>query len=205
MTAPTHHHAPGVDRGARLRSRRLPRAGVHRTPTSRTTRSPTTSARASWSYSAGAMAQADRRELQTELIRALADGPGVVVFEGAFEHDVVDRASDGLHRAHRGPARRGRRQPATTSARPAPTTASGTPRRSWHCTAPEVFAEYYANDALAWSAKPGWARATRSPHRSTSSIPVAPRRFRTATTTSASSTRISWRPIPRTCTACRRP
>jgi len=36
---------------------------------------------------------ADRRALQSELIRALADAPGVVVFEGAFDADVVDRAS----------------------------------------------------------------------------------------------------------------
>src|SRR4051812_5412982 len=45
-------------------------------------------------YSAETMAHADRRALQTELIHALSDGPGVVVFEGAFEHDVVDRASE---------------------------------------------------------------------------------------------------------------
>jgi hypothetical protein len=44
-------------------------------------------------YSAETMANADRHALQTELIRALADGPGVVVFEGAFEPTVVDRAS----------------------------------------------------------------------------------------------------------------
>ena len=35
-------------------------------------------------YSAAAVAGADRRALQSELIRALADGPGVVVFEGLF-------------------------------------------------------------------------------------------------------------------------
>ena len=66
------------------------------------------------------MATADRRALQAELIRALADGPGVVVFEGAFDHDVVDRASaaftalieaqraDGRRRGR--PLRQGRRQ-----------------------------------------------------------------------------------------------
>ena len=45
-------------------------------------------------YSAATLAGADRRALQSELIRALADGPGVVVFEGAFSPDVVDRASE---------------------------------------------------------------------------------------------------------------
>ena len=44
-------------------------------------------------YSAATVATADRRALQSELIRALADGPGVVAFEGAFDAGVVDRAS----------------------------------------------------------------------------------------------------------------
>jgi ectoine hydroxylase-related dioxygenase (phytanoyl-CoA dioxygenase family) len=99
-------------------------------------------------YSAQAMAGADRRALQTELIHALADGPGVVVFEGAFEHDVVDRASEAftalidVQRAaggavgdHFGKA--------------------GANDRIWNAAEklalhdPEVFAHYYANDALA--------------------------------------------------------
>ena len=65
-----------------------------------------------------------------------------------------------LHRrSSTGPARRSStssprstpraRRPVTTSASRAPTTASGTPLRSWRCTRPQVFAEYYANDALA--------------------------------------------------------
>ena len=45
-------------------------------------------------YTAHDMAGYDRRALQSELIRALADGPGVVVFTQAFEHGVVDRASE---------------------------------------------------------------------------------------------------------------
>src|SRR4051812_4821103 len=32
-------------------------------------------------------------EIQAELIRALMDGPGVVVFAGAFTHEAVDRAT----------------------------------------------------------------------------------------------------------------
>ncbi|MFI7539971.1 phytanoyl-CoA dioxygenase family protein [Actinoplanes sp. NPDC049599] len=36
---------------------------------------------------------ADRREVRSELVRALLDGPGIVVFRGAFEQAVVDRAT----------------------------------------------------------------------------------------------------------------
>src|SRR5690242_17215964 len=35
----------------------------------------------------------DRQDLRSELVRALMDGPGVVVFRGAFEPAVVDRAT----------------------------------------------------------------------------------------------------------------
>src|SRR5689334_6364 len=42
----------------------------------------------------GRLATADRREVQAELARALADGPGVVVVRGAFDHAVVDRATE---------------------------------------------------------------------------------------------------------------
>ncbi|MGH3641863.1 MAG: phytanoyl-CoA dioxygenase family protein [Mycobacterium sp.] len=99
-------------------------------------------------YSAETMANADRHALQTELIRALADGPGVVVFEGAFEPAVVDRASvaftaiieaqreaGGATGDHFGKA--------------------GANDRVWNAAqklalhAPEVFADYYANDAIA--------------------------------------------------------
>ncbi|MBJ7338940.1 phytanoyl-CoA dioxygenase family protein [Mycolicibacterium sp.] len=99
-------------------------------------------------YSAESMANADRRQLQTELIRALSDGPGVVVFEGAFEHDVVERASEafsaliedqraagGVAGDHFGKA--------------------GSNDRVWNAAqklalhSPAVFADYYANDAIA--------------------------------------------------------
>jgi ectoine hydroxylase-related dioxygenase (phytanoyl-CoA dioxygenase family) len=99
-------------------------------------------------YSAETTAGADRRALQTELIHALADGPGVVVFEGAFDHDVVDRASDAFtaliaeQRAAGGPAgdHFGK---------------AGANDRVWNAAqklalhSPEVFADYYANDAIA--------------------------------------------------------
>jgi ectoine hydroxylase-related dioxygenase (phytanoyl-CoA dioxygenase family) len=35
-----------------------------------------------------------RREVQAELIRVLREGPGLVVFKGAFDVDVVDRATE---------------------------------------------------------------------------------------------------------------
>lgn len=99
-------------------------------------------------YSAATVATADRHALQTELIHALSDGPGVVVLEGAFEPDVVDRAST-----------------AFTAIIAAQHAAGGTVGdhfgqagvndRVWNAAqklalhSPEVFAEYYANDALA--------------------------------------------------------
>ena len=99
-------------------------------------------------YSAAAMAQADRRALQTELIHALADGPGVVVFEGAFDHDVVDRASaafTSLIEAQR----------AKGGAVGDHFGKAGVNDRVWNAAqklalhSPEVFADYYANDAIA--------------------------------------------------------
>ena len=36
----------------------------------------------------------DTAEVKSELARALTDGPGIVVFRGAFAPDVVDRASE---------------------------------------------------------------------------------------------------------------
>jgi ectoine hydroxylase-related dioxygenase (phytanoyl-CoA dioxygenase family) len=99
-------------------------------------------------YSSAAVARADRRALQSELIRALADGPGVVVFEGGFDAGVVDRASDAFF--------------AIIDAQRAAGTAAGdhfgkpgANDRIWNAAQklalhdPQVFAEYYANDALA--------------------------------------------------------
>jgi len=99
-------------------------------------------------YSAATMASADRRALQAELIRALADGPGVVVFEGAFDHDAVDRASaafTALIDAQR----------AEGAAAGDHFGKAGANDRIWNAAqkvalhAPEVFADYYANDATA--------------------------------------------------------
>jgi ectoine hydroxylase-related dioxygenase (phytanoyl-CoA dioxygenase family) len=99
-------------------------------------------------YSADAVATSARRALQSELIHALADGPGVVVIEGAFSPDVVDRASAAFFDI-------------IAAQRAAGTAAGdhfgkpGANDRIWNAAqklalhAPDVFAEYYANDALA--------------------------------------------------------
>jgi ectoine hydroxylase-related dioxygenase (phytanoyl-CoA dioxygenase family) len=99
-------------------------------------------------YSSATLAGADRRALQSELIRALADGPGVVVLKGAFDADVVDRASDAFFAI-------------IDTQRAAGTAAGdhfgkpGANDRIWNAAQklalhdPQVFAEYYANDALA--------------------------------------------------------
>lgn len=93
-------------------------------------------------------AGADRRALQAELNRALAEGPGVVVFEGAFAHDVVDRATGAFTEliAH---------QHAAGGASGDHFGVAGANDRIWNAAqklalhAPEVFAGYYAADALA--------------------------------------------------------
>jgi ectoine hydroxylase-related dioxygenase (phytanoyl-CoA dioxygenase family) len=99
-------------------------------------------------YSAQTMANADRHALQTELIRALADGPGVVVFEGAFEPAVVERASVAFTAIIEA-------QRAQGGAAGDHFGKAGANDRVWNAAqklalhAPEVFADYYANDAIA--------------------------------------------------------
>ena len=99
-------------------------------------------------YSPATGCAADRRAPQSELILALADGPGVVVFEGAFDADVVDRASEAFFAiidAHR----------AAGSAAGDHFGKPGANDRIWNAAqklalhAPQVFADYYANDAIA--------------------------------------------------------
>lgn len=99
-------------------------------------------------YSAATVAGAERRELQTELIRALSDGPGVVVFEGAFDEDVVDRAGAAfvaLIEAQRAEGAAGGDHFGK----------AGANDRIWNAAqklalhSPDVYAAYYANDTLA--------------------------------------------------------
>jgi ectoine hydroxylase-related dioxygenase (phytanoyl-CoA dioxygenase family) len=99
-------------------------------------------------YTASTVGAADRRALQSELIRALADGPGVVIIEGAFSPDVVDRASEAffsiIDAQHEAGDAHG-----DHFGKP------GANDRIWNAAqklalhAPHVFADYYANDALA--------------------------------------------------------
>ncbi len=99
-------------------------------------------------YSAETMATADRPALQAELIRALSDGPGVVVFEGAFDADVVDAASE----AFTAIIEAQRSEGATAGDHFGK---AGANDRIWNAAqklalhAPAVFADYYAADALA--------------------------------------------------------
>jgi ectoine hydroxylase-related dioxygenase (phytanoyl-CoA dioxygenase family) len=99
-------------------------------------------------YSAATVPAADRRTLQSELIRALTDGPGVVVFESAFDADVVDRASEAFFAIIDA-------QHAAGSAAGDHFGKPGANDRIWNAAqklalhAPQVFADYYANDALA--------------------------------------------------------
>lgn len=99
-------------------------------------------------YSAETVAGSDRRALQTELVRALSEGPGVVVFEDAFGADTVDAASDAFFAIIAA-------QRADGSAAGDHFGRPGANDRIWNAAqklalhAPEVFARYYANDALA--------------------------------------------------------
>ncbi|MFE9169749.1 phytanoyl-CoA dioxygenase family protein [Streptomyces kebangsaanensis] len=101
-------------------------------------------------YDAGRLRGAgDRRAVQAELARALADGPGIVVFRGAFpDTAVVDRATAVFHAL----IAEQRASGATAGdhfAKP------GANDRVWNALEkaalhdPETFADYYANDVLA--------------------------------------------------------
>ncbi|OAN38771.1 phytanoyl-CoA dioxygenase family protein [Mycolicibacterium iranicum] len=100
-------------------------------------------------YDAVAMTKAsDRRVLQAELIHALADGPGVLVLAGAFGADVVDRASEAFFAIIEA-QRAGGLAVGDHFGKP------GANDRIWNAAQklalhdPAVFADYYANDALA--------------------------------------------------------
>jgi ectoine hydroxylase-related dioxygenase (phytanoyl-CoA dioxygenase family) len=99
-------------------------------------------------YDAARVQAADPREVQTEFVRAFADGPGIVVLKGAFSNDVVDAATTEFNRLideqHRSGVAAG-----DHFAKP------GANDRVWNALeklavgAPEVFTAYYANDLLA--------------------------------------------------------
>jgi ectoine hydroxylase-related dioxygenase (phytanoyl-CoA dioxygenase family) len=90
----------------------------------------------------------DRRALQAEIARALADGPGIVVIRAAVGPDVVDRATAAFEEL----IARQKAAGATTGDHFA---APGANDRVWGALDklavefPEVFVEYYAADAIA--------------------------------------------------------
>jgi ectoine hydroxylase-related dioxygenase (phytanoyl-CoA dioxygenase family) len=90
-----------------------------------------------------------RREVGAELARALEDGPGIVVFAGAFgDLGVVDRATEQFEAIIAG-------QRAAGGAAGDHFAKSGQNDRIWNALeklalrAPDVFAAYYANDIIA--------------------------------------------------------
>ncbi|MFI9828671.1 phytanoyl-CoA dioxygenase family protein [Streptomyces sp. NPDC051913] len=91
----------------------------------------------------------DRRDVQEELVRALTDGPGVVVFRGAFpDAAVVDRASAVFEALIR-------EQDAAGATAGDHFATPGANERVWNALEkaalydPTAFADYYANPVLA--------------------------------------------------------
>ncbi|MEV6481494.1 phytanoyl-CoA dioxygenase family protein [Streptomyces sp. NPDC051576] len=89
-----------------------------------------------------------RRDVQSELVSALLDGPGIVVLKGAFSDEaVVDRASDAFRALIE-------EERASSAGRGDHFAKPGANDRVWNALdkvavrAPEVFADYYANDIL---------------------------------------------------------
>lgn len=89
-----------------------------------------------------------RRDVQAELARALDEGPGIVVFKGAFEVSVVDRVTDAFNLLIA-------EQKAAGTAVGDHFAKPGANDRVWNAleklavTDPEAFVDYYANDILA--------------------------------------------------------
>ena len=104
-------------------------------------------------YDAGALRDAitdddARRAVHAELARALSDGPGIAVFRGAFEHDVVDRVSEVFERIIADEKSAGGDAGDHFGV-------PGVNDRVWNALEklavadPEAFVDYYANDVLA--------------------------------------------------------
>lgn len=95
----------------------------------------------------------DRRPVQAELVRALLDGPGIVVLKQAFaDLAVVDQATDAFNALIE-------EERAAGVARGDHFAKPGANDRVWNALdkiairTPEVFADYYANDILALAAE----------------------------------------------------
>ena len=97
----------------------------------------------------GITTEAGRHDVCAELVRAFTDGPGVVVFEGAFpDHAVVDRVTEVFDEIIADEAAAG--GPAGDHFAP-----PGANSRVWNALEklavrdPEAFVSYYANDVIA--------------------------------------------------------
>ncbi|MEU1597640.1 phytanoyl-CoA dioxygenase family protein [Streptomyces sp. NPDC005708] len=100
-------------------------------------------------YDCDRLREADPRQVQTEWVRALLDGPGIVVLERAFRDlGAVDRASAAFTALIE-------QERATGAARGDHFAKPGANDRVWNALDklaahdPETFADYYANDMLA--------------------------------------------------------
>ncbi|HET8602064.1 MAG TPA: phytanoyl-CoA dioxygenase family protein [Segeticoccus sp.] len=104
-------------------------------------------------YESAAVRQAaadpqERAEVAGELVRALADGPGIVVFTGAFEPDVVDAATEAFNDLIA-------QQRASGAVGGDHFAKPGANDRVWNALEklavahPETFVAYYANDVVA--------------------------------------------------------
>jgi ectoine hydroxylase-related dioxygenase (phytanoyl-CoA dioxygenase family) len=94
---------------------------------------------------------AERRDVQAEIARALSDGPGIVVFKGAFDADLVDRTTDAFFDLLAAEKASGMVS-GDHFAKP------GANDRVWNAfeklalSNPALFAEYFANDFVALAA-----------------------------------------------------
>ena len=94
---------------------------------------------------------AGRRELQSEIARALSTGPGIVVFKGAFDTDVIDRTTAAFFALSAAEKAAGM---VTGDHFAAP----GANDRVWNAFEklavgdPALFAEYFGNDLVALAA-----------------------------------------------------
>lgn len=100
-------------------------------------------------YDADRLLADERREVQAELVRSLLDGPGIVVLRGAFpDAGVLDRTTEAFFALIDA-------QRAAGNAVGDHFAAPGSNDRIWNAleklavAEPDVFAAYYANDALA--------------------------------------------------------
>jgi hypothetical protein len=145
-----------------------------------------------------------RLEVESELVRALTSGPGVVAFHGAFpDHQVVDRATaafDEIIAAER----------AAGGGHNDHFARAGANDRIWNALEklavrdPDTFVDYYGNDVLALVSTAWLGPGYQVTPRSTWYAPAARPRTRTATTTWASCPTRPPRASPRTCTCCPR-